>query len=29
VFEGALYGSVGTREIADAFIAINIEIDKK
>ena len=26
--EGALYGSVGTREISDAFTAINIEIDK-
>ena len=26
--EGALYGSVGTREIADAFIAINVDIDK-
>ena len=26
--EGALYGSVGTREIADAFVAIDINIDK-
>ena len=26
--EGALYGSVGTREIAEAFLAVNIEIDK-
>jgi large subunit ribosomal protein L9 len=26
--EGALYGSVGTREISDAFSAINIDIDK-
>ena len=26
--EGALYGSVGTREISDAFSSKNIEIDK-
>ena len=26
--EGALYGSVGTREIAEAFLAVNVEIDK-
>ena len=26
--EGALYGSVGTREISDAFTSIDIEIDK-
>ena len=26
--EGALYGSVGTREISDAFTAAGIEIDK-
>jgi len=26
--EGALYGSVGTREISDAFAALDIEIDK-
>ena len=26
--EGALYGSVGTREIADAFIASEINVDK-
>ncbi|MDA9274221.1 50S ribosomal protein L9 [Gammaproteobacteria bacterium] len=26
--EGALYGSVGTREISDAFIAINLAVDK-
>ena len=26
--EGALYGSVGTREISDAFSAAGIEIDK-
>ena len=26
--EGALYGSDGTREIADAFVAIDINIDK-
>ena len=26
--EGALYGSVGTREISDAFIAIDLAVDK-
>jgi len=26
--EGALYGSVGTREIADAFAAIDMDVDK-
>ena len=26
--EGALYGSVGTREISEAFTAKNIQIDK-
>ena len=26
--EGALYGSVGTREISEAFTSINIDIDK-
>jgi large subunit ribosomal protein L9 len=26
--EGALYGSVGTREISDAFTATGIDIDK-
>ena len=26
--EGALYGSVGTREISDAFTAINFSVDK-
>ena len=26
--EGALYGSVGTREIADAFVASEINVDK-
>jgi large subunit ribosomal protein L9 len=26
--EGALYGSVGTREISDAFLAINHNVDK-
>ena len=26
--EGALYGSVGTREISEAFTSKNIEIDK-
>lgn len=26
--EGALYGSVGTREISEAFTALDIEIDK-
>ena len=26
--EGALYGSVGTREISEAFTAKDIEIDK-
>ena len=25
---GALYGSVGTREIADAFVALDVNIDK-
>jgi len=26
--EGALYGSVGTREISDAFSAIDLDVDK-
>ena len=26
--EGALYGSVGTREISEAFIAIDLAVDK-
>jgi len=26
--EGALYGSVGTREISDAFVAIELAVDK-
>ena len=26
--EGALYGSVGTREISEAFTSINVDIDK-
>ena len=26
--EGALYGSVGTREISESFSAINVQIDK-
>ena len=26
--EGALYGSVGTREISEAFVSANIQIDK-
>ena len=26
--EGALYGSVGTREISEAFVSANVQIDK-